>query len=102
MRDAALRQAPEYRVGVVKLARHCRHSGMRPLAQARNPYSRSWLWIPGSRFARPGMTISIILHRHLPMPHRGADGQGLRGIDDGVGVDAVVAVEVADRTGLAE
>src|SRR5438128_6646268 len=33
-----------------------RHSGMRLLAQARNPYSRSWLWIPGSRFARPGMT----------------------------------------------
>src|SRR5258705_1664669 len=25
-----------------------RHSGMRPLAQARNPYSRAWLWIPGS------------------------------------------------------
>src|ERR1700730_7382303 len=24
------------------------HSGMRLLAQARNPYSRSWLWIPGS------------------------------------------------------
>ena len=33
-----------------------RHSGMRHLAQARNPYFRSWLWIPGSRFARPGMT----------------------------------------------
>src|SRR5258708_26099057 len=33
-----------------------RHSGMRLLAQARNPYSLSWLWIPGSRFARPGMT----------------------------------------------
>jgi hypothetical protein len=29
---------------------------MRLLAQARNPYSRRWLWIPGSRFARPGMT----------------------------------------------
>src|ERR1700674_1123758 len=26
------------------------------LAQARNPYSRRWLWIPGSRFARPRMT----------------------------------------------
>src|SRR3981189_2504745 len=25
-------------------------------AQARNPYSRWWLRIPGSRFARPGMT----------------------------------------------
>jgi hypothetical protein len=38
---------------------------MRLLAQARNPYSRWWLWIPGSRhrtalcadpLARPGMT----------------------------------------------
>src|SRR6267378_1185594 len=29
---------------------------MRRLAQARNPYSRTWLWIPGSRSARPGMT----------------------------------------------
>src|ERR1039457_4998522 len=27
-------------------------------AQARNPYSRWWLWIPGSRFARLGMTAS--------------------------------------------
>src|SRR5260221_1678963 len=36
------------------------------------------------------------------MPDRGADGQGFGGIDDGVGVDAVVAVEVADRAGLAE
>src|ERR1700704_546687 len=25
-----------------------RHSGMRHLAQARNPYSPPWLWIPGS------------------------------------------------------
>ena len=32
-----------------------RHSGSR-VAAVRNPYSRSWLWIPGSRFARPGMT----------------------------------------------
>src|ERR1700716_987678 len=31
-------------------------SWMRHLAQARNPYSRSWIWIPGSRVARPGMT----------------------------------------------
>src|SRR6201996_865393 len=33
-----------------------RHSGTRLLAWARNPYSRQGLWIPGSRFARPGMT----------------------------------------------
>jgi hypothetical protein len=36
-----------------------RHSGMRRLAQARNPYSRLWLWIPGSLVpSRPGMTLS--------------------------------------------
>src|SRR5581483_5259571 len=34
-----------------------RHSRMRRKAQARNPYSRWWLWIPGSTLARrPGMT----------------------------------------------
>jgi hypothetical protein len=27
------------------------------LAQARNPYSLQALWIPGSRCARPGMTV---------------------------------------------
>ncbi len=27
---------------------HLRHSGARLLARARNPYARSWLWIPGS------------------------------------------------------
>src|SRR6202022_3817448 len=44
----------------ITLRRHSpmcnRTSWMRHLAQARNPYSPSWLWIPGSRFARPGMT----------------------------------------------
>src|SRR3954451_24139970 len=34
-----------------------RHSGARG-ARARNPYSRSWLWIPGLRqVAHPGMTL---------------------------------------------
>jgi hypothetical protein len=33
-----------------------RHSGMRLLAQARNPYSLQGLWIPDSRCACPGMT----------------------------------------------
>src|SRR6266581_7560630 len=48
-------------------------SWMRHLAQARNPYSPPWLWIPGSRgachraalcadpLARPGMTVYISL-----------------------------------------
>src|SRR4051794_608296 len=42
------------------------------------------------------------LHRHLPMQHRRAGGEAFGRIDDGVGVDAVVAVEVGDGAGLAE
>src|ERR1700680_3844544 len=40
-----------------------RHSGARA-ARARNPYSRSWLWIPGLRQeAHPGMTrLGVRLH----------------------------------------
>src|SRR5580704_19602233 len=44
-----------------------RHSGMRLLAQARNPYSRSWLWIPGSRYRAPrngGLPIASVDRRH--------------------------------------
>jgi hypothetical protein len=36
------------------------------------------------------------------MPHRGARGESFGGVDDGVGVDAVVAVEIGNRAGLAE
>jgi hypothetical protein len=45
-------------------------SWMRHLAQARNPYSLSWLWIPGSRFARPGMTVGTlsVSYKHLTLP----------------------------------
>jgi hypothetical protein len=27
--------------------------------------SRLWLWIPGSRFARPGMTIFFVFHEFV-------------------------------------
>ena len=36
------------------------------------------------------------------MPHRRARGEAFGCVDDGVGVDAVVAIEVVDRAGLAE
>src|SRR5690242_3783379 len=53
--------------------------------------------------SRPGMTTFIVgSHRHLPVQHRPACGQAFGGVDDGVGVDAVVAVEIADGAGLAE
>ena len=35
-----------------------RHSGMRHLAQTRNQQRIRIFWIPGSRFARPGMTVT--------------------------------------------
>ena len=35
------------------------------LTQARNPYSLQGLWIPGSRFARPGMTKEFAVN--LPL-----------------------------------
>jgi hypothetical protein len=45
-----------------------RHSGMRRLAQARNPYSPQGLWIPGSCYARPGMTAILSLPMRNPHP----------------------------------
>jgi hypothetical protein len=41
-------------------------------------------------------------HRHLAMPHRRACGEAFGGVDDGVGVHAVMAIEVVDGAGLAE
>src|SRR5258706_10648383 len=63
----------------------------------------------GSPLSR-GTTMRAVLsqgrqrgsHRHLAVPHRGAGGDGFGGVDDGVGVDAVVAVEIVDRPGLPE
>src|SRR5450755_60045 len=96
MRTPAMQADTGYKIGGVRGARLCRHSGMRLLAQARNPYSRWGLWIPGSRFARPGMTTSISSHRHFAMQHGRAGGQAFGRINDGVGVDAVVAIEIID------
>src|SRR3954447_7692398 len=42
------------------------------------------------------------LHRHFTMPHRGAGGEAFGRVDDGVGVDAVVAIQLVDGAGLAE
>ena len=46
------------------------------------------------------------MHRRVQVgrhrPHRGAGGETFGRIDDGIGVDAVVAVELADGAGLAE
>src|SRR5260370_1373974 len=44
----------------------------------------------------------ILSHRHFAVPHRRAGGEAFGRVDDGVGIDAVVAVEVIDRAGLAE
>src|SRR5260370_17425540 len=46
------------------------HSGMRLLAQARNPYSQLWLWIPGSLASlaprNDGIVWSRALFRKIP------------------------------------
>src|SRR5207248_4424008 len=41
-------------------------------------------------------------HRHFAVPHRRAGGQALGRVDNGVGVNAVVTIELVDRAGLAE
>src|SRR5713101_2298192 len=50
------RRLPALDAGQLSFQAPCfnrRHSGMRRLAQARNPYPPSWLWIPGSRKSAP-------------------------------------------------
>src|SRR3982750_4336107 len=41
-------------------------------------------------------------HRHFAVPHRSPGGQAFCRVNDGVGVDAVVAIELVDGAGLAE
>src|SRR5271154_7157591 len=41
-------------------------------------------------------------HRHFAVPHGRPGGEAFGRIDDGVGVEAVMAVEVVDGAGLAE
>src|SRR6478752_7874911 len=50
-----------------------RHSGMRHWAQARNPYSRSWLWIPGSlaSLAPRNDDFKVIILQLHARPRRG-------------------------------
>src|SRR6266852_9546433 len=81
MRDAALRQAPDIRSGMWR-----KQDGLRLLTFPGGPSSG-------------GQEIS---HRHFAVPHRGTRCQAFRRIDDGVGVHAVVAIEVIDGAGLAE
>src|SRR5579863_10064378 len=41
-------------------------------------------------------------HRHFAMPHRCAGGEAFGRIEDRVGVEAVVPIEIVDGAGLAE
>src|SRR5215213_9747037 len=41
-------------------------------------------------------------HRHFAVPHRRAGGKAFGGVDNGVGVNSVVAIEVVDGASLAE
>src|SRR5262249_48286329 len=58
----------------------------------------SHFWMTSAYFC---LFVSRQIHRPQ-MPDRTAGGDRLRRRDDGVGVDAVVAIEVGDRAGLAE
>src|ERR1700721_2742439 len=42
------------------------------------------------------------LHRHFAVPHWRPRREAFGGVDDGVGVEAVMAIEVVDGAGLAE
>src|SRR5262249_46845696 len=52
---------------------------------------------------RPGITSSKNRsHRHLPMQHRRTRRKAFRRIDNGIRIDAIVAIEIADGASLAE
>jgi hypothetical protein len=86
-----------------------RHSGMRPLAQARNPEARHCLWIPGSPRratlcadppARPGMTRHTI---HLVIPGCAAwrrPGIQRPGLDSGFAPSAALCADPPARLGM--
>ena len=68
-------------------------------------------WIYGQRYDRsktrrlllspsPGAAAHAGLDRHFAMQNRRAGGQRFGRIDDRVGIDAIVAIEVGDGAGL--
>src|SRR5260370_30099489 len=95
-----------YKDGAVEVARW---SFCGP-CESRDPYAVPYLRARGetpSATIRAGVYGSLLSqgrrsHRHFAVPHWRAGGQRFRRVDDGVGVNAVVAVEVVDRAGLAE
>src|SRR5258708_7787952 len=95
-----------YKDGAVEVARW---SFCRP-CESRDPYAVPYLRArreTPSATIRAGVYGSLLSqgrrsHRHFAVPHWCAGGQRFRRVDDGVGVDAVVTVEVVDRAGLAE
>src|SRR5580692_6369186 len=70
---------------------------MRDAALRRTLHMKSAVWRQDGRLSFQPMS-----HRHLSMPYRRAGGEAFSRVDDGVGVHAVVAVEVTDTAGLAE
>src|SRR5262249_61093751 len=59
----------------------------------------------GSRYTRSSLTstsLPAILRQRFEMPDRPTRRQRRRRRDDGIGVDAVVPIEIRDRAGLAE
>src|ERR1700682_1522447 len=66
------------------LMEHC-HSGMRHLAQARNPYSRWWLWIPGSIVSLAPRNDDFIFSRMQSAPVACPGGHSAMGLAEQLG-----------------
>src|SRR3981081_4046915 len=73
-----------------------------PYVRRRTAAEAAYRWCEGSKtigFSRRPcgkQGRQIPSPRHFAVPHRRARGQAFRRVDDGVGVDAVVAVEIID------
>src|ERR1700728_4404892 len=84
MRGAALRRTPDIRSGVRRAQDG--EASRQPVCRPSVYKTAALSW----------------LNRHFAVPYRTAGGDAFRRIDDGVGVDAMVAIEIVDRAGLAE
>jgi hypothetical protein len=80
-----------YRIGGVRGARCLspreRRGDEVPVRGARQPHEQS---------------LRSKSHRHLAMPHRRAGREAFGRVDDGVRVKTVMAIQLVDRSGLAE